>query len=198
MRHSKYFPDEKQRGGGTISAPDPSGSQVSSTKISSIPPNILQEKLERGGRRDNLEGSQRPQGEDVRLDRRLHTREAQAFAGTRALRTNSCVALLDMGSPASSTRKKVWDDMPGSGAASSDGEAPTLSRRWGRFHEKLPTASASVQLNVLPAIKITISCELSEDTSVRPVVGPHIVPDRVKSYELQLGRDSWDHFPVRK
>ena len=165
MGHSKYFPDEKQRGGGTISAPNPSGSQVSSTKISSIPPNILQEELKRGGRRDNLEGSQRPQGENVRLDRRLHTRGAQAFAGTRALRTNSCVALLDMGSPASSIRKKVWNDMPGSGAASSDGEAPTQSRRWGGFHEKPPTASASMQLNVLLGRKGTISCESSEGAS---------------------------------
>ena len=34
MRHAKYFPDEKQRGGETISAPDPFGSQVSSTKTS--------------------------------------------------------------------------------------------------------------------------------------------------------------------
>ena len=82
----KIFPDEKQRGGRTISAPDPSDLQVSSTNVPSIPPNVLQEELKRGGRRDNLEGSQQPLGEDVRLDRRLHTREAQAFAGTRALR----------------------------------------------------------------------------------------------------------------
>ena len=53
--------------------------------------------------------------------------------------------------------------MPGSGAASSDGEPPTQSR----------TASASVQLNVLLGRKGIISCESSEDTSVRPVVGPH-------------------------
>ena len=37
----KIFPDEKQEGGGTISALDPSGSQVSRTKIPSIPPRIL-------------------------------------------------------------------------------------------------------------------------------------------------------------
>ena len=42
--------------------------------------------------------------------------------------------------------------------------------------EKLPTASASVQLNVLLGGKGTISCESSEDTSVRPVVGPHSSP----------------------
>ena len=170
MRHSKYFPDEKQGGGRTISAPDPSGSQVSSTNISSIPPNILQKELKRGGIRDNLEGSQQPQGQDVRLDRRLHTREDQAFAGTRALRTNSCVALLDTGSPASSIRKKVWNDMSGSGAVSSDGKASTQSRRWGEFQEKPPSASASVQLNVLLGRKGTVSCESSEDTSVRPVI----------------------------
>ena len=102
------------------------------------PAQYLPGELKRGGRRDTLEGFQRPQREDVRLDRRLHTREAQAFAGTRALH-KSCAALLDTGSPASSIRKKVWNGMPGSGAASSDGEAPTQSR----------TASASVQLNVL-------------------------------------------------
>ena len=154
----------RNRGGGTISAPDLSGSQVSSTKISN-PAQYPPGELKCGGRRDNLEGFQRPQWEDVRLDRRLHTREAQAFAGTRELH-KSCAALLDTGSPASSIRKKVWNDMPGSGAASSDGEALTQSR----------TASASVQLNVLLGRKGTISCESSEDTSVRPVVGPHSSP----------------------
>ena len=63
--------------------------------------------------------------------------------------------------------------MLGSGAASSDSEAPTQSRRWGGFPEKPPTASASVQLKVLLGRKGTISCESSEDTPVRPVVGPH-------------------------
>ena len=121
--------------------------------------------LKRGGRRDNLEGFQRSQWEDVRLDRRLHTREAQAFAGTRVLH-KSRATLLDTGSPASSIRKKVWNDMPGSGAVSSDDEAPTQSQ----------TASASVQLNVLLGRKGIISWESSEDTSVRPVVGPHSSP----------------------
>ena len=107
--------------------------------------------LKRGGRRDNQEGFQRSQWEDVWRDRRLHTREAQAFAGTRALH-KSCAALLDTGSPASSIRKKVWNDMPGSGAVSSDGEAPTQSR----------TASASVQLNVLLGRKGTIRFESSD------------------------------------
>ena len=89
---------------------------------------------------------------------------------------SSCVVLLDTGSPAFSIRKKVWNDMPGSGAASSDGEAPAQSRRWGGFHEKPPTASSSVQLNVLLGKKGAISCESSEDISVRPVVGPHSSP----------------------
>ena len=43
-----------------------------------------------------------------------------------------------------------------------------------------------------------ISCESSEDTSVRTVVWAHVVPDRVMSYDLLLGRDSWVHFPVKK
>ena len=46
--------------------------------------------------------------------------------------------------------------------------------------------------------KRTISRESSEGTPVRAVVWAHIVPDRVMSYDLLLGRDRWDHFPVRK
>ena len=88
--------------------------------------------------------------------------------------------------------------MLGSVAASSDGEVPTQSRRWGGFHGKPLTASSSVRLNVLLGRKETISCESSEDTPVRTVVWAHIVPDRVMSHDLLLGRDSWDHFPVRK
>ena len=38
----------------------------------------------------------------------------------------------------------------------------------------------------------------SEDTPVRTVVWAHIVPERVMSYNLLLGRDSWDHFSVKK
>ncbi|CAN0112103.1 unnamed protein product, partial [Ascophyllum nodosum] len=57
-------------------APDPFGSQVSSTKDFKIPPNILLEESKRGGRKDNLEGFQRPQGKtfdgiDVSILKRL-------------------------------------------------------------------------------------------------------------------------------
>ena len=90
----KTFPDEKQRGGGTIFALDPSGSQDSKYKNTKSPSPHPQAELKRGERTDYLEGFQRPQGGDVRLDRRLHTTEAQGFTGTRALRTKSCVALL--------------------------------------------------------------------------------------------------------
>ena len=117
------------------------------------------------------------------------------FAGTRALRTKSCVALLDTGSPASFIRKNIWNDMLGSGEASSDDEAPTQSRRWAGFHGKSLTTRTSVQLNVLLRRKGTISCESSEDTPVRTVVWAHIVPDRVMLCDLLLGRDSWDYFP---
>ena len=194
----KTFPDEKQRGGGTIFVLDSSGSQDSKYKIFKSPFPHPQAELKRGERTDYLEGFQRPQGRDVRLDRRLHTTEAQAFAGTRALRTKSCVALLDTSSPASFIREKIWNDMLGSGAASSDEEMPTQSRRWGGFHGKPLTTSSSVRLNVLLGRKGTISCESSEDTPVRTVVWAHIVPDRVMSYDLLLGRESWDHFPVKK
>ena len=158
-----------------------------------------QVELKRGERMDNLEASQRPQGEDVRQDQRLHTMKAQAFAGTRALRTNSCVALLETGSPASIIRKQVWNDMPGRGAALSDSDATTQPRRWGGFYRKPQTTSTSMQPNVLLGRKGTISCESSsEDISVRPVVGAHIVPHRVRWNDLPLGRDSWGRFLVRK
>ena len=120
------------------------------------------------------------------------------FAGTRTLRTKSRVALLDTGSPAYLIRRKVWNDRLRCGAASSDGEVPTQPQRWGGFHGKPITTSTSVPLNVLPERKGTFSCESSEDTSVRTVVWAHIVPYRVMSYDLLLGRDSWGNFPVRK
>ena len=108
------------------------------------------------------------------------------------------MALLDTGSLASFIREKVWNDILGSGAASSDGEVPTQSRRWSGFHGKPLTISTSVRLNVLLERKGTFSRESSEDTPVRTVVWAHIVLDKVMSYDLLLGRDSWDHFPVRK
>ena len=162
----KIFPDEKQRDGGTIFALDSSGSQDSKYKDSKSPFLHPQVELKRGERTDYLEGFQRPQGEDVRLDRRRHTTEAQASAGTRALRAKSCVALLDTGSPVSFIHKKVWNDMLGSGASSSDGEVSTRSRRWGGFHGTPLTTSTSVRLYVLLGRKRTISCESSEDTPV--------------------------------
>ena len=55
-----------------------------------------------------------------------------------------------------------------------------------------------MRLNVLLGRKGTFSCESSEDTLVRTVVWAHIVPDRVMSYDLLLGRDRWDLFPLRK
>ena len=103
----KIFPDEKQRGGGTIFALDRSVLQNSKHKkfMSQFP--HPQVEWKRGERTDYLEEFQRLQGGDVRLDRRLHTTEAEAFAGTRALRTKSCLALLDTGSPAFFIREKV-------------------------------------------------------------------------------------------
>ena len=149
----KTFPDETRRGGGTIFALDPSGLQDSKYKNSKSPFPHPQVELKRGERTDYLEVFQRPQGGDVRLDRRLHTTEAQAFAGMRVLRTKRCVALLDTGSLASFIRKKIRNDMLGSDAASLDGEVPTQSRRWDEFHGKPPSTSTSLRLNVLLARK---------------------------------------------
>ena len=103
-----------------------------------------------------------------------------------------------MGSPASLVRKRVWNDMLGSGAASSDGQAHMQPPKRDGFHGKPPTTGTKVQLNVFLGRKRPRSSESSEDTSVQTVVWAHIVADRVRSYDLLLERDSWDHFPVRK
>ena len=94
-------------------------------------------------------------------------------------------------------REEVSNDILGIGAASSNSKVPTQSRRWGGFQGKPLTTSTSVRLKVLLSRKGTISCGSSEDTPVRTVVWAHITPDRVMSYDLLPGRDSWDHFPVR-
>ena len=77
----KPFLDEKQRGDGTIFALELSDSQDSKYKFSKSPFPHSQVELNRGERME-LEGFQSSQGGDVRLDRRLHTMKAQAFAGT--------------------------------------------------------------------------------------------------------------------
>ena len=147
---------------------------------------------------DNLEGSQRPQGEDVRLDRRLHTTEAQAFAGTRALHTKSCVALLGRAAQHLSSARRYGTTCREAAQHHQMTKHAYAAPKMGRILRNSPTTSTSVQLNVHLGRKGTISCESSEDTSVRTVVWAQIVPDRVRSYDLPLGRDSWDHFSVRK
>ena len=170
----KTFPDDKQRGGGTIFALEPSGSQDSKYQNSKSPFPHPQAELKRGERTDYLEGFQRPQGGDVRLDRRLHTTEAQAFAGTRALRTKSCVAVLGTGSPASFIREKVWNDMLGSGAVSSVGEVPTQSRRWG--------GSTGNRLPPVQAYDLTYSEEKREPLAASQV--------KTLQFELSFGHTS--------
>ena len=56
----KAFPDEKQRGGGSIFALDPSGLQDSKYNNSESPFPHSQVELKRGERTDDLEGFQRP------------------------------------------------------------------------------------------------------------------------------------------
>ena len=117
MRHSKYFPDEKQRGGGTISAPDPSGLPVSNTKISSIRPISSKKSRSAAGKEITLKDPSNRKGKtfdwiDVSILVRMKRSPGREHS------SSSCLALQDTGSPASSIRKKVWNDMPGSGAAS--------------------------------------------------------------------------------
>ena len=72
--------------------------------------------LRRGERADFLSQFTRAVGGDVILNRKNHM-----FAGSKALKTHTCAALLDTGSPASFIQEKVWLRMLACGAASEDG-----------------------------------------------------------------------------
>ena len=129
---------------------------------------------------------QRPQEEDVRLDRRLHTTEAQMFAWTRALRIKKIRGSTGHGQPNTPRPQGGMERNAGQRRSTIRWRSAYGFRRWNGFHEKPTTTSTSVQLNVLLGRKGTIGCESIEDTtSVRTVA--HIVPDRVMPYDLLLG-----------
>lgn len=82
------------------------------------------------------------------LDRRHHTVEVQMFAGTKAVRTHACTAVLDTGSPASFIQEKLWNRMPAFDAASLDGNKRSGPKKWGGFHRVPLVSTARVHLNV--------------------------------------------------
>ena len=110
------FPDP--RGNDTIYALDAPGGEESDTPTIFPPARVL---LSNGERADYLSESLRAVGGEVRLNGRHHTANSQLFAGSRALRTHVCTALLDTGSQASCIRNNFWMRMLAYGAASEDG-----------------------------------------------------------------------------
>ena len=110
------------------------------------------------------------------------------------MKTHTCTALLDTGSPASFIQEKVWLRMLACGAASEDGLSRVQKKSWGGFHGAPLITSRHVRLNVhLANIGST-----SRSSTVCLVVNAHIVPDTAMSTAVLLGRDGWSHFPVRK
>ena len=65
-------------------------------------------RLRRGERADLLSQFTRAIGGDVILNRKKHTTGVHLFAGSKALKTHTCTALLDTGSPAFFIQEKVW------------------------------------------------------------------------------------------
>ena len=85
-------------------------------------------------RDDFLSGFTRAVGGEVLLNRRHHTTEVQLFAGSKALRTHACTALLDTGSPASFIQEKVWMRAVACGASSEDGLTAVDQKTCGGFY----------------------------------------------------------------
>ena len=105
-------------------------------------------RLRRGERADFLSQFTRAVGGDVILNRKKHTTGVHLFAGSKALKTHTCTALLDTGSPASFIQEKVWLRMLACGAASEDGLSRVEEKSWGGFHGTPLITSRHVRLNV--------------------------------------------------
>ena len=67
------------------------------------------------------------------LNRKNHTTGVHLFAGSKALKTHTCTALLDTGSRASFIQEKVWLRTLACGVASVDGLAIVGQKTWLRF-----------------------------------------------------------------
>ena len=68
------------------------------------------------------------------LNRKNHTTGVHLFAGSKALKTHTCTAMLDTGSPASVIQEKVWLRTLAFGAVSEDGLSRVEEKSWGGFH----------------------------------------------------------------
>ena len=104
-------------------------------------------RLRRGERADFLSQFTRAIGGDVILNRKNHTTGVHLIAGSKALKTHTCTALLDTGSPASFIQEKVWLRMLACGAASEDGLSRVEEKSWGGFRGTPLITSRHVRLN---------------------------------------------------
>lgn len=87
--------------------------------------------LKTGERVDFLPEFTRAVGGEVTLEKKHHTAGAQLFAGSKALKTFHCTALLDTGNPASFIQENVWLRMLACEAASYDGKTAVRQKTWG-------------------------------------------------------------------
>ena len=85
-----------------IQSPARRGPETSAPVFPSFPVRLI-----RGERGDFSSQLTRAVGGDVILNRNNHTTGVHLFAGSKALKTHTCTALLDTGSPASFIQEKV-------------------------------------------------------------------------------------------
>ena len=82
------------------------------------------------------------------LNRKNHMTGVHLFAGSKALKTHTCTAMLDTGSPASFIQETVWLRMVVCGAALEDGLSRVEEKSWGGFHGTPLITSCHARLNV--------------------------------------------------
>ena len=151
-------------------------------------------RLSGGERADFLSEFTQAVGGDVTLNRKYHTAGAHLFAGSKALRTQACQALLGTGRPAFFIREKVWLRMLACGGASEDELKYLGQKTWGVFHGTPVSTPSQVRLNV----QLGNVGTLGRSSTVCLVAHAHILPDSAMSTAALFGRDSWSRFPVRK
>ena len=158
----------------TIQSPGPE------TSAPVFPPSPV--RLRRGERAVFLSQFTRAVGGHEILNRKNRTTGVHLFAGSKALKTHTCSALLDTGSPASFIQEKVWVRMLACGAASEDGLSRVEEKSWGGFHGTPLITSRHVRLNV----HLGNLGSISRSSTVCLVVNVHIVPDTAMSTAVLL------------
>ena len=172
-----------------IQSPGRRGPETSAPVFPSFPVRLI-----RGERGDFSSQLTRAVGGDVILNRNNHTTGVHLFAGSKALKTHTCTALLDTERPASFIQEKVSLRMLACRAASEDGLSRVEEKHWGGCRGTPLITSRHVLLNV----HLGNVGSISRSSTVCLVVNAHIVPETAMSTAVLLGRDSWSHFPVRK